>query len=437
MNALVQRYLSRYAQPESAAVLDTDTGGQDKVLVIPCYDEAPDFLDDLLPPNAHDLLVIVVVNAPDNASRGARDRTLNLLRTLRGVTTKPLSVVAYSRATNVQLLVIDRAADDRLVPHRQGVGLARKIGADCALALIAANRVHSHWIYATDADVSLPEDYLHTPMPESGTALFPFRHASPDPVLQMRAELYELHLRYYVNRLANARSPYAYHSLGSTTAVHAQAYAKVRGYPRRNAGEDFYLLNKLAKVDTIHRLNAPQIIIQARRSSRVPFGTGPALEKISDSASTFTSYAPASFELLAQVLGGIVAVDAGEPWQGSDEADAALNELGFFQALHNAERQHHRPGTLGKALHQWFDAFRTLRFIHECRRYHDDEPLLGTLATVLGSHGSGPNESPRRYLEQLRNIESNKRQGVTPLVTNGSHNQKNSSPESREIPRMD
>ena len=130
MNALVQRYLSRYAQPESAAVLDTDTGGQDKVLVIPCYDEAPDFLDDLLPPNAHDLLVIVVVNAPDNASRGARDRTLNLLRTLRGVTTKPLSVVAYSRATNVQLLVIDRAADDRLVPHRQGVGLARKIGAD-------------------------------------------------------------------------------------------------------------------------------------------------------------------------------------------------------------------------------------------------------------------------------------------------------------------
>ena len=48
-----------------------------------------------------------------------------------------------------------------------------------------------------------------------------------------------------------ARSPYAFHTIGSTMAVSANHYAKVRGFPKREAGEDFYLLNKLAKVKTL------------------------------------------------------------------------------------------------------------------------------------------------------------------------------------------
>ena len=426
----VQRYLARYAQPEIDALKDLDTNDHARVLVIPCYDESPEFLDDLLPANASDLLVIVIVNAPDSAPRDARLRTVRLLRKLRGATSKPLSVATYSRTRNIQLLVIDRVSDARLLPYRQGVGLARKIGADCALALICANRVHGEWIYVTDADVCLPGDYLCTTMPKSGTALFPFRHVSQDPDLQTRAELYELHLRFYVNRLTHARSPYAYHTLGSTTAVHAQAYAKVRGYPRRNAGEDFYLLNKLAKVDTIHGLDASPVVIQARRSNRVPFGTGVALAKIPDSAQAYASYASASFEMLREVLASLDAVVAGEPWQGSPEADAILETLGFFRALDNARRQSRSPLTLGKAVHQWFDAFRTLRFIHECRRFHNDAPLLATLATILGPLVSDSTEPARNYLQQLRKLPTSKRHGITQVVPTVSHKPNIASPRS-------
>jgi hypothetical protein len=302
-------------------------------------------------------------------------------------------------------------SETRLIPRRQGVGLARKIGADCALALIAADKVRHQWIYATDADVTLPADYLSTPMPLSGTALFPYLHIADDPQLQTRAELYELHLRYYVNRLAHAGSPYAFHTLGSTMAVHAQAYAKVRGYPRRNAGEDFYVLNKLAKVDTIHCLNAPQITIHARASDRVPFGTGPALARISDDAENYCSYAATSFELLKDTLQAIAATIEGGAWPRPAEADPVLHEFGFFHMLENARRQQRSPATLRKALHQWFDGFRTLRFIHECRRFHEDAPLLGTLAGVFGPAPSG--REPRRYyLDRLRGIESPARLGL-------------------------
>ena len=68
------------------------------------------------------------------------------------------------------------------------------------------------------------------------------------------SRLYEYSLRYYVAGLTYAQSPYAFHTIGSTMAVNAEHYASVRGFPRREAGEDFYLLNKLAKVGSVHTL---------------------------------------------------------------------------------------------------------------------------------------------------------------------------------------
>ncbi|GIR63469.1 MAG: hypothetical protein CM15mP68_1350 [Pseudomonadota bacterium] len=61
-------------------------------------------------------------------------------------------------------------------------------------------------------------------------------------------------------------SAYAYPTLGSTISVHAQSYARVRGYPKRNAGEDFYLLNKLNKLHPVQVLQQPVIEVQARLS---------------------------------------------------------------------------------------------------------------------------------------------------------------------------
>ncbi|MCZ6710224.1 MAG: hypothetical protein O7B25_07665, partial [Gammaproteobacteria bacterium] len=80
----VHRYLACHAQPEITALKDLDTNDYARVLVIPCYDEPPEFLDDVLPADANDLLVILIVNAPDNAHRDARLGTVRLLEKLRG-----------------------------------------------------------------------------------------------------------------------------------------------------------------------------------------------------------------------------------------------------------------------------------------------------------------------------------------------------------------
>src|SRR5260370_15593309 len=111
--------------------------------------------------------------------------------------------------------------------------------------------------------------------------IYPFWHrCESPPELADGMDRYELFLRSYVLGLADAGSPYAFHTLGSTVAVHTLAYAKVRGFPRRAAGEDFYLLNKLAKVGSIAQLDGAPLIIRGRRSHRLPFGTGAALNHI-------------------------------------------------------------------------------------------------------------------------------------------------------------
>ena len=371
----VSRYLSRYGEPEAGAA-PMPRRKYDNAVVIPCYDEEPKCLDNALGPVEGSPLAIVVVNAPDDAPAAPLARTRALWRSLAGEISGNFN---WARtAAGIDVLAIDRASPGRQIPRRQGVGLARKIGADVACAHFASGALRSPWLRFTDADVRLPADYLHHPPARPGSLVMPYRHEAAGPI-EDRAVRYELHLRYYVDRLRHAGSPYAFHTIGSTIAIHAQVYAKVRGVPRRNAGEDFYLLNKAAKVAPVFAAARPEIAIRARLSDRVPFGTGPALRAMGDGPS-FPSYAYESFDLLREAIGFI---DHGTAMQPRTER--LLDELGFFHRLERAQTQHRSPHTLRKAMHQWFDAFRTLRFIHLARRHHPDRPLTPMLDELYGS----------------------------------------------------
>jgi hypothetical protein len=368
----IQSYLARYAEPEASAL--PALGRQyAHSLVIPAYDEPHDFLERVLARQRgvgsdSGALIVLVVNTPDSAPAESRERTKSLLEHLQA-------------SAPDHVLVIDRVT--KPIPRRGGVGVARKIGTDVALALHVAGQIASPWLRQTDADAVLPEDYFDTPLPESGAAVFAHRHVTTDASLQHAANLYDLHMRYYVEGLRWAGSTYAYPTLGSTIAVHAHAYASVRGFPKRNAAEDFYLLNKVAKVGAI-TLVASTIELAARVSTRVPFGTGPALDKIvalleQDSLGrTYTSYSWSSFELLRQALSELESFAASTA-PLSHEIDEIMGAIDFDRVADTFARQYQPGPQRNKAVRDWFDGFRTLRFVHEARRLHPDEPLLDTV----------------------------------------------------------
>jgi hypothetical protein len=209
--------------------------------------------------------------------------------------------------------------------------------------------------------------------------------------------LYEYSLRYYVAGLDFANSPYAFHTIGSTMAVNAAHYAKVRGFPRRQAGEDFYLLNKLAKVGSIRQLSSETdcepIEIAARVSDRVPFGTGAATGRImalEDPAREFLLYHPAIFGLLrcwldslalfwqsqSGEIGEILSQRSGSSLvhglsnHSPEDLQALIDGLGdsgAAEALQHAFRQSTDAVQFKRQMHTWFDAFRTLKLVHHLR----------------------------------------------------------------------
>lgn len=380
-----QQYLSRYSE----SPITTPPTGQhwQQVLVIPAYRESDRLITELqtLADKVQEaLLVILVLNRPEqdtdtSVNHALRRRTEHLQRS-------DLSQNLYQLNATSHLLLLDKEQHSGPTPQAQGVGAARKSGCDTALAWIAAGAINSHWIGCTDADATLPKDYFSRLPPPThfSAAVFPFIHASspaPDNNAVNRATaLYELRLHQYVLGLEYAGSPYAFHCLGSSMAVTADSYAKVRGFPKRAGAEDFYLLNKLVKLKPIKRLDGHCIELAARDSNRVPFGTGPAVSALlqeDELSAAAIFYHPATFELLGNVLAlaprwqhaSTAPLAAQFQQQGLSAADAqwtaqALHSAGIDKALQHCRQQSGDSAGFLRHFHQWFDGFRTLKFIH-------------------------------------------------------------------------
>ncbi|HMI83050.1 MAG TPA: hypothetical protein VK550_03095 [Polyangiaceae bacterium] len=387
-----QQYLAHYAEPE-ATIADRLTGTFGHALVIPAYDESDDLIRALqsVPAGPEgDVLIVLVVNAPPEAPEWVHERNRDVLKRLRWKF--GAEVAAYLDASAPahvfrfragRILHIDRAGPRHLLPSGQGVGLARKIGFDVALRLHQSRRLSSRWVHSTDADVILPRDYFErasAPAPPSAAALvYPFTHRGEEDVALARAvQLYEISLRYYVLGLASAGSPYAHHTIGSTLAVDAIAYAKVRGAPKRTAAEDFYLLGKLAKIGAIVRLGGAAISVSGRVSRRVPFGTGPAVERIARKGN-FTLYHPRIFAKLGVWLAamsdlthlsppGALSARLVERCRKAHLDPTLLVEMAAHPSLEAAlaaARKHSKNAAkFRQHVAVWFDAFRTLKFVH-------------------------------------------------------------------------
>ena len=388
----VAKYLERHAEPERA-LADAVDGRYERAIVVPTFCEDPAFVDGLVPAvkaSRGRTLAIVVVNARVDASTAAHDENARSLAGLVGrldgarrVARTPNAWLGAEPDSPLDVLVVDRATAGARLPKKQGVGLARKIGTDVALSLHVTGKVASRFLFGTDADATLPEGHFDLTEVERDSdvaaAVFPFWHdAGSDVHLTDATALYELWLRYYVLGLAWAGSPYAFHTLGSATAVSAAAYAGVRGFPKREAAEDFYLLNKIAKVGKILRARGAPVRLASRASERTPFGTGRRVaETIAVGVRDF--YAPEAFSTLRSVVRACdsFAEHADVERFFADVAALApaprsvtlafLNELDARRVLATVSREIETCDARRRRVHSWFDAFRTLKLIHALR----------------------------------------------------------------------
>jgi hypothetical protein len=160
--AAVAKYLRVHAEPE-AAVAETIDDRYHHVVAIPASDEEPALLDGFVGTAqraSDEVLCIVVVNGHDQHGPEVHLRNGRCLEALskRAQGRSIGAGVWQGTIDGIGLLLLDRASEGWRVPRRQGVGLARKIGCDVALAMQQQGKLRSRWIHTSDADVRLPDD---------------------------------------------------------------------------------------------------------------------------------------------------------------------------------------------------------------------------------------------------------------------------------------
>ncbi len=362
-------------------------------LTIPAYNESDDFIKSLIKKLDNNLwsntLIIVVINQPDTDNNIIQNQAL--WSTLIGLSFKSSNsdlgnehfiTLNHSKSCS-SIIALDFFSEKRKLSNKKGVGLARKIGCDLACYFIYQKILLTNWLHTSDADTQLPNNYFEQTASISSTgisaAVYDFVHIGEDNLVTRSTQLYEKSLHYYVEGLRIANSIYAYHTLGSCIAIDTMSYILVRGFTKRAGGEDFYCLNKLAKIGDIKQLKGKKLIINARNSDRVPFGTGPAVEKIlknSDSLSTLMTYNPSTFYLLKKLLVSFDDLfnEKDSPFNWLDrqpkEIKNALQEIHIEILFKHITSQIKDKKSCLRHIHQWFDAFKTLKFIHALEQYY-------------------------------------------------------------------
>jgi hypothetical protein len=372
---LVQKYLASRGSPGIWKISETAITAFDGAIVIPSLAESKLLFSTLhsLAQNPTDILsrflVLVVVNHRQDAS--ASDKRDNL-RTLARLTAGDPSL------EHLQLGWVDAASPGQELPPKiGGVGLARKIGFDLALARIDY-RQGPGILISLDADTLCRSDYLpaitrHFRNSRVCGAVIPFCHQDgATPAVDRAIRRYELFLRTYVLGLDRAGSPYAFHTVGSAMACSAEAYVRAGGMKVRAAGEDFYFLEHLAKEGGVSKVNGTVVYPSARSSHRVPFGTGRSMSRLlADDEGAVLFYQAKCFQVLKEWLDLVhrsLDSDADSIQERAEKISCYLaNYLTlikfniYWMKLRNNFTS--RP-LLRKGFHAWFDGLKTMKLIH-------------------------------------------------------------------------
>ena len=390
----IEKYLKNYAAGDKWRLVSGPLSDIDNIVVIPALAEKDSLFGTLasLSENEHSelnrTLVICVINNRGVHITPPKDiannqKTIKLLKCLVegnmlfDDTTKSSLDKIYRNSLKVAY--VDASSPGLELPDKNGgVGLARKIGLDIALRIFDYERPGMKLLFCLDADTLVEENYLSAiraffEKEKTTAAVVAFRHHDAD-YLSAQAAIccYEIFLRYYVLGLSYAGSTYAFHSIGSTMVCTADGYAVVRGMNKREAAEDFYFLNKLAKIKKMGMVNTTTVYPSARPSGRVPFGTGQRIIRfLGGEQNEYMLYDPQVFRILKEWLKLI---------PSCTEKDA-LAMLALAGRIHPLLENFLRANSFAKVWYRlrenskshaglcrqflfWFDGFKTLKLIH-------------------------------------------------------------------------
>ena len=346
----------------------------DMVVVIPCYDE-PSLFDTLysllacVRPNARVCTVIVFNSGERSSSEGIIQNRISFQQTNE-----------FIEKYNDEGFRFFPLLFEGLPRKHAGVGLARKIGMDVAVEHFLSTGNCRGVIVSLDADCTVSDNFLsaihHAFISDNhlNATVHNFRHRiyNSTRALENAVKQYEAYIRYYRAMLRFIGFPWYYHTIGSAFAVTADAYVRVGGMGRQQGGEDFYFLQKVFALEEIRELNDVWVYPLARFSDRVPFGTGPALQKIINRRGEILKvYSREAFVSLKQFFEMKDAFYLKNNQEVLDMLTALhpalqrfLKETLFMDDIADCNRNCASPAAFQKRFFHHFNAFRIIKYLN-------------------------------------------------------------------------
>jgi hypothetical protein len=186
-------------------------------------------------------------------------------------------------------------------------------------------------------------------------------------------------------------------------AVRAWAYVKQGGMNRRQAGEDFYFLQKISWLGQVTELTGVTVHPSPRLSDRVPFGTGKAIGDYVANGRLAT-YPLQAYRDAQWLLGQVGALwETGRPSDAPPEAMARFLGEPFIGSIVPEIRANSSDfGAFRKRFFRWFNAFRLMKFLNFARDEIHSPAKVEVAATKLLEWLEQPRQDSGSAVELLR-----------------------------------
>ena len=300
-----------------------------------------------------------------------------------------------------------------------GVGWARKLVMD-----EAARRLDQEGILlCLDGDCTVSGNYLRrvydyfTGQPLCDAASIHFEHKLdlPDRHVMEAIAQYELHLRYLVAALRWAGHPFAFHTVGSSMAVRRKAYLLQGGMNTRQAGEDFYFLQKFIEIESLYEIKDTSVFPSSRISGRVPFGTGRAMQTLLNAPGEWMTTDIEVFRLIKPLIEGVDRIrQIFKEDQTADTLDLLSDGLGlhewvirfldhirFVEQCREISAQTTNAAAFRRRFFRYFNSFMMIRYMHFISQHYIPQSAITKSANALRSQLDGLPERAEDVFELL------------------------------------
>lgn len=381
-------------------------------VVIPCYDE-PELsktLDSLADCKDYNeaLHIIVIINHSEDSPPNVKEQnktTATFLQQWKQNNETPLRSLSFIE------IIFDK--------NTGGVGDARKIGMDEAVAQYVKHSKDGI-IVSLDADTICASNYLYEifkhfdDKPHTNTLVIPYAHRLQDCNFEVKNAIiqYELYLRYMSMAYSYVGHTNTLHTIGSAFAVKASAYCKQGGMNRRQAGEDFYFLQKMFDFGNCYELTTSCVYPSPRISNRVPFGTGKAVENLIQSGEELQTYSFQAFKELKtffDIHTNLYKIEK------KDYEQIVYNKLGgliksfliasdFYENLDKINKNCASEAMFSKKFFQSFSIFQIIKYLNFTHTYFLQKTGIFHAISCLPESSKFDFATPERLLTSIRNV---------------------------------